>query len=96
MLKNHGAVEFKDVLESLDSKIFFVTQPWVTFGFNLATNLVYLVLAKALYEYAYMNMYLVKLNRVLSFLKKSKTFKVYIHHEPKSINQKVKNESSNS
>ena len=28
MLKNHGAVEFKDVLESLDPKIFFVTQPW--------------------------------------------------------------------
>ena len=24
MLKNHGAVEFKDVLESLDPKIFFV------------------------------------------------------------------------
>ena len=40
MLKNHGAVEFKDVLESLDPKIFFVTQPgWVTFGFNLATKI---------------------------------------------------------
>ena len=40
MLKNHGAVEFKDVLESLDPKILFVTQPWlVTFGFNLATKI---------------------------------------------------------
>ena len=40
MLKNHGAVEFKNVLESLDPKILFVTQPWwVTFGFNLATKI---------------------------------------------------------
>ena len=40
MLKNHRAVEFKDVLESLDPKIFFVTQPWwVTFGLTLTTRI---------------------------------------------------------
>ena len=39
MLKKHGAVEFKDVLESLDPKIFFTQPWWVTFGFNLATKI---------------------------------------------------------